>query len=454
MLRYVLFGRFTLAVVPLAGVLLVSLAGCGGASDDGNVPNASRSEDLSDSEEIVKAPPPPPPPPPPAPGVKVATTNGTTSERPSSVADVPASPPGAPQPPVSEAINLRLNGLGNLSAFFVTADGTRLVTCAGWTGRGQPPNAPEGTPFVLWDLATTKPLRAFGTKGDTATAMSRGGEYMLLRPKAEDSIIIRPSDSRYYAMGSHSQQQEVSRTLLEVATGKRHEFRFQTVFVRARDFAHDAKKLVLAINQAKDKEALVIVDTASGKMQVTPLSNPMPISSAACSPTEGTLAVGRNDVGRVGNQGASVIELYDLQTLQIKKTLPQKGPPYDLAYSGDGRTLAVVRGDQTPPSTLSGKSIDFWDTTTWQSRVHVEQDGTHGPEFMKLAFSHDGGLLAAQPAMHLWDVRSGKYFQRSAQGCKLSRPYFLPNNLLAVGMGRGLEFYDPLTWIPHFPPYR
>jgi WD40 repeat protein len=114
----------------------------------------------------------------------------------------------------------------------------------------------------------------------------------------------------------------------------------------------------------------------------------VPPRGVAFSPDGRTLAV--------SSKSSSQILLWDVTERRLKGSLtgPTKGTP-SLGYSTDGRLLVVLRGNET---------LQLWDVTAGQGQAAVEWHCTH---VWAVAFSRDGLTLASGGNDHcvrLWDV--------------------------------------------------
>jgi eukaryotic-like serine/threonine-protein kinase len=136
-------------------------------------------------------------------------------------------------------------------------------------------------------------------------------------------------------------------------------------------------------------------DTVAGKQTATLLTRE-PITSLVFHPQGHTLAVGTGqaEVGR--------IELYDLSSSQIQRTLTGHGGPVtSLAFSTDGRALISGGSDHT---------VRSWDPTTGkETNPLIRQHGAA----TAVAFATDGRSLAVltglwEPRVRLLELASGR----------------------------------------------
>jgi WD40 repeat protein len=113
-------------------------------------------------------------------------------------------------------------------------------------------------------------------------------------------------------------------------------------------------------------------------------------NSVAFSPDGTTLASG----------GGGGLRLWNVATGQATTLLPDTGSYFSLAYSRDGRTLAV--------GSDYAHNIRLFDTATRQVTATLT-DGTDGP-FHSVSFSPDGKTVASKSnrnGIELWDVATG-----------------------------------------------
>ena len=166
------------------------------------------------------------------------------------------------------------------------------------------------------------------------------------------------------------------------------------------DFSADNRHLAVG---SQDKN-VIIFDMQTGKPLRT-IETKNPVYETAFSPDGRYLATGYRS-----------IEIRDLQTNQVVKTLRQTGVT-SLAFSPDSRLLASGSGD---------KSARIWNVETGEQLKKLETDTpifwqlSSGDRTVKLrmpvasvAFSPDSKLLAMGTgrAIHLWEVSTGNQVQ-------------------------------------------
>lgn len=128
-----------------------------------------------------------------------------------------------------------------------------------------------------------------------------------------------------------------------------------------------------------------------------------PVLKAAFSPDGHMIAVIVYDYGQD-------VQMWDTKTWTLKDKLrgyDQRA--MDLAFSPDGRTIAIADMDQT---------TQLWDVDTMTLKCRLEgstdDPGNEGTEFFNLAYSPNGDTFAigaGDGTIRLWDTATGKHLQ-------------------------------------------
>jgi WD40 repeat protein len=107
------------------------------------------------------------------------------------------------------------------------------------------------------------------------------------------------------------------------------------------------------------------------------------------------------------------------------KTLPRHKDVNDIAFSGDGRTMAIARWT----------SVLLWDTVTWRK---LEPPLRHREEVHTVAFSPDGRSIATgceDGAVRLWSrTRAGEPVSRLEHADRVKRVVFSPDGKFLATM--------------------
>ena len=256
----------------------------------------------------------------------------------------------------------------------------------------------------------------------------------------------------------------------------------EVVFSRHEDvipsvaFSPDGKRLASA-----GDNCVKITDLETGK-ELMKLKNSrgMHYFSVAYSPDGRTIAGAQSMLKERVNRrkGDTIITtltyfgeilVWDAQTGAVKATLnDDDGPAWSLAFSPDGKWLAIATGPTPEEKECEGAcpaygEITLWDTRSWKLIRRVRG----GSAAMRaLAFSPDGRLIAGGAALmdggrgasveeedkfeiFLWDVSTGELRQKiPAHTNSITALAFSPdNNLLAsAGRDRTLKVWDCRTF--------
>jgi WD40 repeat protein len=105
-----------------------------------------------------------------------------------------------------------------------------------------------------------------------------------------------------------------------------------------------------------------------------------------------------NGARLVAGLSTGKIQLYDVQTGRVLRSLDNGAPPWGVRVSRDGKLLAAAGGD---------REVHLWDLATGKMthRLALELGGA-----MDLAFSPDGRMLAASSEdtnIYVWDTNTG-----------------------------------------------
>jgi len=157
------------------------------------------------------------------------------------------------------------------------------------------------------------------------------------------------------------------------------------------------------------------------------------------SPDGATLLAGGENIRLIETRSGQVLRSFGAQDLAEQDPLLTVA----LAHAPDGKTLAVLAGDNT---------VQLWDPAA--GRLLATAAG-YGEEIASVAFAPDGNTLVATTldgAVRLWDVAAG-----SESRAWRSNPYlaqtaaFSPDGaLLAIGQLGGTRVWDTATWSEKF----
>lgn len=205
------------------------------------------------------------------------------------------------------------------------------------------------------------------------------------------TVVFSPDNARLAASGYDG------RVLVwDVASGKLLRTLEVIDWSTTLDFSPDSQQLAVG----SQNRNVLIFDVQTGKILRT-LETKNPVSEVAFSPNGRYLAVGHRG-----------IEVWDLQTNKVVKTLRQSGVSA-IVFSPDSGLIASGSGD---------KSARIWNVETGaqikklETKTPITWQLASGNQTMRLslavtsvAFSPDGKLLAMGTgrAVHLWEVSTG-----------------------------------------------
>ncbi len=271
-----------------------------------------------------------------------------------------------------------------------------------------------GKTTKVWEVATGKPLRTLRTRTepgkppDMALAMSPDGRTVAIAGRTlallevatgralwEASLAdMGTMESLAFTPGGKSIIGSSSEVRVwDAATGKPVRKLAQLTYTARAVFSPDGRQVFVGGGSTKDY-SIHMLDAASGEEVRRFAGHTSPITSLAFSGDGRLLAVGRDtNIART-----DTVKLWDMVNGQMLRTLSgNRRTVNDVAFSGDGRTLASGGGIE----------IKLWDAGT--GRLIRELDD-NGGQVDILVYSADGRLLASgerNGTIRLWDAASG-----------------------------------------------
>ncbi|MFD0209925.1 PQQ-binding-like beta-propeller repeat protein [Streptomyces hirsutus] len=244
----------------------------------------------------------------------------------------------------------------------------------------------EQMPFTVLRLGAV----GFGPTGRALAARATENRVIEVRDAATgrlrrsrslgalDTAVFSPDGTRLALVGV-----EATVRIWHLATGALHTVRTgRDQPVRTVAFTPDGRTLAVVTIEADD-ERVTLLDAATGRTQRTIEPSARSPLSLAFSPDGHALAT--------ASSGNRLVKTWDARTGQLRDSFRVNGEVESLAFSSDGRTLAVS----------SARGVQLWDLATSQPRITLPTRSRAAA-----AFSPDGRTLAigTGSSIELWNV--------------------------------------------------
>ncbi|MHB1422290.1 MAG: sigma-70 family RNA polymerase sigma factor [Gemmataceae bacterium] len=300
-----------------------------------------------------------------------------------------------------------------------SAAGGKALRWVSFTPDGQTLISTVWEQIGLWEPLTGRPRRIFNNKFlfDYHPALS--------------------PDGRSLATTSHWTQGQA--LLWEAATGKlvRQFGREDQLYVSSLGFSPDGSCLA---GGCYEKDIIRIWDVASGK-ELQQLKGQHMACSLAFAPDGATLVSASAEAN-----SDNTVRLWKLATgEEIWRKVTRPWTAFDLKFSPDGRTLALVGG--MPGQLNTTGEVRLWETATGKELSRCEG---HRERVRCVAFSADGRMLATgslDNTVRLWEVSTARERQcfQGHQNAILSVSFSPDGRLLASASGETTALVWDLT---------
>lgn len=265
-------------------------------------------------------------------------------------------------------------------------DGTRLAAI-GHTGRSY--SEPHSETLTIWDVSE-RCLQAEGARDQ------KNIRHVLFSADGKTLVTVDVGES--FAAGKTPPSipavavRRDAHTLSEISR-----ITIATTPLWSAALSPDGTRLVTGSGDvaAQVPGAVTVWDLNSGRRLAAAEVKSEVVTAVAYAPDGRTIVAGIGIPG-LADEHPSQVMILDPESLQpLRPALLEPDSIASLAFSGDGKTLAVA----------DGRSISVWDPATWKCRTTVEARRS----LSALAVSRDGKLIAggAYSYVGLWDTETG-----------------------------------------------